>query len=104
MWLFSNAEDGDIAMQETNNNNFGPLGGKDTCNIVPTGTLGGKDPSNVAPTRILGGKDLTNVIPKMLPYGQLLWPQHKIDIARYTDVMRVSQKDYIPSPSPVSVR
>jgi hypothetical protein len=72
MWLFPNAEDGDIAMQETNNNNSGPLGGKNSSNVVPTGTLGGKDPSNITPTRTFGGKDLTNVVPTTLPSGQLL--------------------------------
>jgi hypothetical protein len=103
MWLFPNVEDRDIAMQETKNNNSGPLGGKDPSNVVPTGTLCGKDPNNVAPTRTFGGKNLTNVVPTTLPSGQLLQPQHEIDIARYTDAMGISQKDYIPSPSPVSV-
>jgi hypothetical protein len=98
MWLFPNAEDRDIAMQKTNNNNSGPLGGKDPSNHIPTGTLGGKNPSNVAPTRTFGGKDLTNVVPTTLPSGQLLRSQHEIDIARYTDAMGISQKDYIPSP------
>jgi hypothetical protein len=74
MWLFPNAEDGDIAMQETNNINSGSLGGKDPSNVVPTGTLGGKDPSNVAPTKTLGGKDLTNVIPTTLPSRQQQLP------------------------------
>jgi hypothetical protein len=57
MLLFLNAEDRDIAMQKTNNNISGPLGGKDPSNVIPTGTLGGKDPSNVTPTKTLGGKD-----------------------------------------------
>jgi hypothetical protein len=76
MWHFPNAEDRGIAMQETNNNNSGPLGGKDPSNVVPTETLGGKDPSNVAPTRTLGSKYPTNVVPTMLPSGQLPQPQH----------------------------
>jgi hypothetical protein len=45
-------------MQETINNNSGPLGGK--------------DPTNVTPARTFGGKDLTNNVPTTLPSGQLL--------------------------------
>jgi hypothetical protein len=52
MWLFPNAKDRDIAMQETNNNKSGPLGGKDPSNVTPTKTLGGKDPTNVVPTML----------------------------------------------------
>jgi hypothetical protein len=40
----------------------------------------------------------------MLPSGQLPQPQNEIDITRYADAMGISQKNYIPSPYPDSVR
>jgi hypothetical protein len=75
MWLFPDAENGNIAMQETYNN-------------LP---------------RTLAGQDFNNVVLSTLPSGQHLRRKNETDFLRSIDATGISRKDSIPSPYPNSV-